>query len=527
MKRILHQIKSKIALNKYKLRKPLITFGVFIALAGGFLFYTINASAVSWWTGGNGAWGARKQLTVTNNSAASLSSGTSIAISIDTASLVGTGKLRPDCADLRILYQPSSSTTTELTRHIVFPGNSTCATSTATKVYFKIQSSLASAASSTDYYLYYKNLSATAPTGTDDAFDVSSANATLVCPFNGTTTCAAGETPSTETGAIRYSGSKSAMSFAGTSTSKVTGPAMTTVFGSGWQGPFTIEGKFYFSNSLPNTGDSYWLGGTYVSSMQIGNLFTNYLRFRYHNSTTPGVGSYLDCNPTVQPVRQWAHVAVSYDGTTIRIFVNGVQCASQNDSVYVDGGTFDVAGVADYPMLSDEIRVSSMARYTSNFIPSTSPFVRDSNTKLLYHFDENGDDPRNTGKILDDSGNSNHGTITGAKYVSGLVGVDNGTADTGNVHAQSYAGHEGVLIEEGTTNLITNPSFENNTYNTNWTTGSNLTATSNATAPYYKFGVKSAKLVASASAISGTSNMFTTNINVGSSATHGFSAYVY
>ena len=48
-----------------------------------------------------------------------------------------------------------------------------------------------------------------------------------------------------------------------------------------------------------------------------------------------------------------------------------------------------------------------------------------------------------------------------------------------------------------------------------------LTVTSNTTAPYYKFGSKSAKIVASAD---GT---FTTVINAGNTNTHTLSAYVY
>src|SRR3990167_4163379 len=64
-------------------------------------------------------------------------------------------------------------------------------------------------------YLYSSNPQATAPSNPDNAFDIGAKDAMLVCPFDGTTTCAAAETPSTETGAIRYSGSKSALSFAG------------------------------------------------------------------------------------------------------------------------------------------------------------------------------------------------------------------------------------------------------------------------------------------------------------------------
>src|SRR3990167_4385088 len=67
-------------------------------------------------------------------------------------------------------------------------------------------------------YLYSSNPQATAPSNPDNAFDVGAKDALLVCPFDGTTTCAASETPSTATGAIRYSGGKSAASFDGDTT---------------------------------------------------------------------------------------------------------------------------------------------------------------------------------------------------------------------------------------------------------------------------------------------------------------------
>lgn len=520
MKRILHQIKSKIALNKHKLRRSLITFGVFIALAGGFLFYTNNASAAPWWTGGGGSWGARKQLTVANNSSSSLSSGTPIAISIDTSTLVASGKLRADCADLRILYQPSSTTTTELTRHLVFPGSTTCATSTATKVYFKIQASLASSATSTDYYLYYKNMYATVPTSTEAAFNISSATAMLVCPFNGTTTCAAGETPSTSTGAIRYNGTKSALSFDRTG-DYVSVPLAYTV------PQLTVEFWFNPNNLAFNDGDDRLMEG---SNIKIGfyNSGGNYLRSSINNGTT------ISYNASSLSTNTWHHLAIVYTGTTHTMYLDGRSVASGSQtgtvtlsSTYGVGSTNFLFAGSNFEGKLDEVRVSNKARYVANFTPSTIPFVRDDYTKLLLHMDENGDEPHNTGKAIDDSGNGNHGTITGAKYVTGLVGADSSSTDTGNLYAQSYAGHEGVFIEEGTTNNITNPNFENSTYDTNWTAGSNITAFSNTSAPFVKFGVNSAKLAASASAISGTSNMFTTSINVGSTAVHTMSMYVY
>ena len=178
------------------------------------LKYVKQVKAVQWWPNGGTSWEQRKQLTLTNNSAANLSSGTTVTITVDTKTLYDSGKLQSDCDDLRILYQPSSSQATEVTRHLVFPSGTTCSTSTTTKVNFKLQAALNTTASSTDYYVYYNNSGASTPSSTDDAFDTtSSINATLVCPFDGSTTCAAGETPSTESGAVRYSGSKSAMSF--------------------------------------------------------------------------------------------------------------------------------------------------------------------------------------------------------------------------------------------------------------------------------------------------------------------------
>jgi len=76
-------------------------------------------------------------------------------------------------------------------------------------------------------------------------------------------------------------------------------------------------------------------------------------------------------------------------------------------------------------------------------------------------------------------------------------------------------------LEEATTNLVTNPSFEHSTYDTNWSIGTGATASQNTTAPYYKFGAKSLKLVASAD------TDVTTSINPGSTNIHTLSAYVY
>jgi len=59
----------------------------------------------------------------------------------------------------------------------------------------------------------------------------------------------------------------------------------------------------------------------------------------------------------------------------------------------------------------DEVRLSSVARYETNFTP-TKRFEADAHTLALYHFDEGHGDV-----LKDSSGNGHHGMITGAKWV--------------------------------------------------------------------------------------------------------------
>lgn len=489
-----------------------------------------------WWPDGGTAWLNRKQLTLSNNSGGNLNANAVVTITVDTQSLYTLGKLKSDCSDLRILYHPSAATNKELTRYVGFPSGTTCATSTSSKVSFALQASLTNASNSTNYYLYYNNPDATAPTNNQTAFSVGSSTATFVCPFDGSSTClAAGTaTPSTETGSVRYSGSKSAMSFDGKS-DKVDGSTIVQTSGTQFTAEFWTNipdlTKYDSASTDVRFFDTYTYGGV---SLKIYNGFggSSNRRMYFNLNTTGGSVTVTNCDISALSSNSWHHIAAVYNGTTMYVYIDGTSCgsAAQSGTVNITSQSLSIGASYDSAYLGtiiDEFRISNTARYSANFTTSTAPFVRDSTTKLLLHFDENGDDPRQTGKTIDDSGNGYHGTITGAKYVAGLVGVDASTSNTGNIPRQSYAGHEGVFLEEATTNKITNPSFENATYNLNWTAGANLTATQNTTVPYYKFGSNSAKLVASATAISGTSNMYYININAGSTSTHALSAYVY
>src|SRR3989344_6406634 len=158
-----------------KIKKHLFPFlmGALFILIPTIYFANKNVKhALAGWSPTHTNWLQRKQLTVTNNSADSLASTTTVAITVDTQSLYSTGKVQNDCDDLRIIYNPSSTQYTELTRYLAYPSGTTYATSTATKVNFPLQAALAAAASTTDYYMYYSNGSASTPSSTDNAFDI-------------------------------------------------------------------------------------------------------------------------------------------------------------------------------------------------------------------------------------------------------------------------------------------------------------------------------------------------------------------
>ena len=86
------------------------------------------------------------------------------------------------------------------------------------------------------------------------------------------------------------------------------------------------------------------------------------------------------------------HVALSYDGTTVRGFINGTLvsgCSVATGSASVPAAPFgfmDNAGI--YNANFDEFRVSNTARYTSNFTPPTQQFTSDSNTMILWRFND-------------------------------------------------------------------------------------------------------------------------------------------
>lgn len=120
---------------------------------------------------------------------------------------------------------------------------------------------------------------------------------------------------------------------------------------------------------------------------------------------------------------QRVHIAGVFDGTVFRIFVDGKKQAQASLQVGIEttNNTFSIGGIRSEEMLQsglsaviDELRVSKAARYSTDFRP-LERLDSDTDTIALYHFDEG------QGNVLtDSSGNSHHGKIVNAKWVSGL-----------------------------------------------------------------------------------------------------------
>jgi flagellin-like protein len=106
---------------------------------------TTSTSHIEWW---DVSYDHRKHTTITNNLGSTISSGYSVCLTMDTASLVSSGKMLSNGDDLRIVYWDGNSFT-ELDRDIIDMNTD------STQIWFKTQADIDPSGTDDSYDMYY------------------------------------------------------------------------------------------------------------------------------------------------------------------------------------------------------------------------------------------------------------------------------------------------------------------------------------------------------------------------------------
>ena len=204
-------------------------------------------------------------------------------------------------------------------------------------------------------------------------------------------------------------------------------------------GDFTVEGWYYQTSIGPNNSYNYLFGmgastGAGFGVYQQGNVLKVYI-----HGTTVITGS--------EPFKYntWHHVALTREGTNLRLFLNGVLDATATNSTSISVGTNKGISIARWAEVGDggymigkvsDFRViKGTAAYTSTFTPPTAPLTAITNTKLLTCND--------TPNIYD---------ANGSKAEVVLVGdAKSSTAQTKYASASMYFDGTGDAVRVGST----------------------------------------------------------------------------
>jgi len=121
-------------------------------------------------------------------------------------------------------------------------------------------------------------------------------------------------------------------------------------------------------------------------------------------------GSYDVGNPMATSTGEWHHIALVKELDYLRVFYDGFEMDAEPNSGYPVPSEYaelqfgwSPGGFDSLVGMIDEVRISSVPRYTANFTPETR-FEPDSVTIVLFHFDE-GSGPVTRDEIAGFEGN--------------------------------------------------------------------------------------------------------------------------
>jgi hypothetical protein len=198
-------------------------------------------------------------------------------------------------------------------------------------------------------------------------------------------------------------------------------------------GDFTVEMWIYGTNTSWTGGDA--VGATCLVDTRDQSNATENNRLTLTMNSTGSYPSFYNAGTNTSTastipanVGMWNHIAYSRSGSTIKIFVNGVQGASFTDSTSftaarwvigmyasVSGGTNNRGGFIGY--ISNHRIINGTARYTTNFTPPTSPLTAIANTSLLLNFTNAG--------IIDQHGSNVIETLGGVQISTAVKKYNN------------------------------------------------------------------------------------------------------
>ncbi len=168
-------------------------------------------------------------------------------------------------------------------------------------------------------------------------------------------------------------------------------------------GNFTIEWWSKFLDTGNNRGFMYFSGNSGATNgVYINKGSNNKYTCNMYSTGSPN-NLQVDGTVTVDD-GAWHHNAFVRNGNVWTLYTDGNAAGTFTGSGYAmpavhshADAKFTIGSVrpnheaaSEMSGYLDEIRISTVARYTANFTPSTTPFTTDSNTVLLLHGDGTG-----------------------------------------------------------------------------------------------------------------------------------------
>jgi hypothetical protein len=239
------------------------------------------------------------------------------------------------------------------------------------------------------------------------------------------------QNPVTDTGIKKYGSSSLQLD----GTEDYLGIASNDDFGFGTD-DYTVEGWFYFDDVTGTKGLLDFRAG---ADTDVG-LYLNL------NAGQPDVylnGSSVLTSATALSTGTWYHIAVSREGTALKLFVDGIVKDTATDSTnmgtakpLIIGSKW--SGLSEYLDGNiDEVRVvKGEAKYTVAFAPPSGELVSDANTVLLLHFNNAVD---SSVTITDDTTVSQDLRFTGPSASADFVDLKDTTDFGGEIRSIASA----------------------------------------------------------------------------------------